>query len=77
MRILSTAIIVWGLVLLSGGGVPHAQGLNARDLESLRLAHIDPPIEAPDFHLQTLNEQRVSLSDLRGKGVLIYFWATW
>lgn len=32
---------------------------------------------APDFQLQTLTGQTVSLSGLRGKPVLINFWATW
>ena len=32
---------------------------------------------APDFTLQTLTGQTVSLSGLRGKPVLINFWATW
>jgi thiol-disulfide isomerase/thioredoxin len=32
---------------------------------------------APDFTLQSLNGQNMSLSDLRGKAVLLNFWATW
>lgn len=32
---------------------------------------------APDFQLQNLNEQSVSISELRGKPVLLNFWATW
>ncbi len=32
---------------------------------------------APDFALQDLNGQTVRLSDLRGKAVLLNFWATW
>lgn len=32
---------------------------------------------APDFTLLDLNGQQVSLSDFRGKYVLINFWATW
>ena len=32
---------------------------------------------APNFQLQTLDEQTISLFDLRGKLVLINFWATW
>jgi len=33
--------------------------------------------EAPDFALEDLNGQTVRLSDLRGKPILINFWATW
>jgi peroxiredoxin len=32
---------------------------------------------APDFNLPSLSGQNLSLSDLRGKPVLINFWATW
>jgi len=32
---------------------------------------------APDFQLENLDGQTISLSDFRGKPVLINFWATW
>lgn len=32
---------------------------------------------APDFQLKDLNGQTVSLSDFRGKAVLVNFWASW
>ena len=32
---------------------------------------------APEFQLQSLDGQSISLSSLRGKPVLINFWATW
>jgi peroxiredoxin len=32
---------------------------------------------APDFALQSLSGQSLRLSDLRGKAVLLNFWATW
>ncbi len=32
---------------------------------------------APDFSLRTVEGKKVSLSDYRGKAVLINFWATW
>ncbi len=32
---------------------------------------------APDFKLQNLDGQSISLSDLQGKPVLLNFWATW
>ena len=36
-----------------------------------------PQSQAPDFELVTLSGQRAQLSDLRGKVVLLNFWATW
>ena len=32
---------------------------------------------APDFTLKTLDDKTLKLSDLRGKAVLLNFWATW
>ncbi|MBT3188721.1 MAG: redoxin domain-containing protein [Anaerolineae bacterium] len=32
---------------------------------------------APDFTLETLDGEAVTLSDLRGQAVLVNFWATW
>ncbi len=36
-----------------------------------------PGSEAPDFELQTLSGKTVKLSSLKGKTVIIDFWATW
>ena len=35
------------------------------------------PVMAPDFQLKNLDGQDVSLSGLRGKPVMLNFWATW
>jgi len=34
-------------------------------------------VTAPDFTLESLDGKTVRLSDFRGKGVLLNFWATW
>ncbi|MBI6871088.1 TlpA family protein disulfide reductase [Clostridium aciditolerans] len=34
-------------------------------------------VKAPNFKLKDLNGKEVSLSDLKGKGVFLNFWATW
>jgi cytochrome oxidase Cu insertion factor (SCO1/SenC/PrrC family) len=41
--------------------------------------HIEPrdAEPAPAFTLESLAGERVSLSDWRGRVVLLYFWATW
>jgi peroxiredoxin len=46
---------------------------------STRLPQTGPKVGAfaPDFELQSLDGRTVKLSDLRGKAVLVNFWATW
>jgi peroxiredoxin len=45
-----------------------------RDVEST-LAHMGDM--APDFTVEMLDGQKIKLSDLKGKVVLVNFWATW
>jgi cytochrome c biogenesis protein CcmG, thiol:disulfide interchange protein DsbE len=52
----------------------------SRSPEGGRGGAISAPIvgsKAPEFTLQTLDGETISLSDLEGKAVLINFWATW
>lgn len=35
------------------------------------------PVSAPDFTLKTLKDQEITLSGLKGKVILLDFWATW
>ncbi len=44
---------------------------------SHNLSALDRKIEARDFELMNMDEEKVKLSDYRGKVVLINFWATW
>jgi len=63
-------LIVGALVLLNGGDL-FGLGIGA--------ASEKPEIgsRAPDFELTALDGQNLRLSSLRGKPVLINFWATW
>ena len=61
-------ILVLMLVLVSVSGLILA-GCSAQGPEVGKLA--------PDFKLQSLDGQTVSLGDFRGKPVLLNFWATW
>jgi len=44
---------------------------------SLGIQRIDPPEEAEDFALKTLEGRTVSLKDYLGKVIFLNFWATW
>ena len=69
---LVVAIIFWPVEASATRSVaPTAQA----DIESTTLIHAGDV--APDFTVQMLDGSRITLSDLRGKVVLVNFWATW
>jgi len=61
------------LQLVGAAGPPVPVSL----LEALQLARPTTRREAPAFDLATLDSRPVRLRDLRGRVVLLYFWATW
>jgi AhpC/TSA family len=68
-----------GVLLAVAASVPGAVG-SADPIEDLlfelQLVPLDGAPPAP-FTLETVEGRRVSLTDFRGKVVLLYFWATW
>lgn len=49
----------------------------APDFAALDLQKYDPPKPAPGFSLPDLEGRAVRLTDLHGKVVLLFYWATW
>ena len=73
------ALILW-LAFFRGGGAPAQGGIVPLPsaLRPVELA-VAPRIGAlaPDFELETLDGGRFRLSDLRGRALVINFWASW
>ena len=54
-----------------------AAAAGAPDFGPMRVDRLDPPKAAPAFELPDLAGATQRLSDLRGKVVMLFFWATW
>jgi cytochrome c biogenesis protein CcmG, thiol:disulfide interchange protein DsbE len=54
-----------------------APTLAAPDFASLQVQQYDPPRPAPEFSLPDLKGRNATLAELRGKVVMLFFWATW
>ena len=67
---LVAAISFWPVEASANSAVQQPQ-----DIESTTLIHAGDV--APDFTVEMLDGKRVTLSSLRGKVVLVSFWATW
>jgi cytochrome oxidase Cu insertion factor (SCO1/SenC/PrrC family) len=67
------AFVTAVVTLLLVAGVATA----APDFAAVQLQPYDSPRPAPPLALPDLDGQTRSLSDLRGKVVLLFFWATW
>ena len=63
-------ILVWASA--QTGGRAGGMGVNTE----FGVAEVDAE-QAPDFHLALQDDSRIVLSDLRGKVVLLDFWASW
>lgn len=65
------------ILLASLLGTVSAEAAVADDFKALRITQFDEDIEAPDVALTTTAGEVLRLSDLKGKVVLLNFWATW
>lgn len=73
MRRLLLIIVV--LVLVAGSLYLGSASSSRPSYEPVKLVALGDA--APDFQLEDTTGKKVSLSDLRGKVVLVNFWATW
>ena len=73
-RIYNFASIV---LLIAGLGWIYISRITSPNTSASGPAAAQKGFLAPDFSLQTLDGQPLRLSDLRGKGVILNFWASW
>ena len=66
-------LVISGLAVVLLGGAAGA----APDFDGLGAQAYSPPKPAPEFTLPDLNSRQHTLAELRGKVVMLYFWATW
>ena len=69
LLVIGLAMLLWGQTVLAA---PLASLMQAAGLRA-----VDEPQPATDFQLPGLDGQLLRLHDLRGKVVLLNFWATW
>ena len=70
--------IIASLLLLLLIAVAIVQAMDKpEEKEDESLGGLKAGVKAPDFTLKTLDGEEVTLSDYRGKKVLLNFWATW
>lgn len=77
MKMTRNNILIVALVLVVALtlGYTWVNGDGSADLSNESLS--EETVSAPDFTLQDLNGNTVSLSDFKGKYVFLNFWATW
>jgi cytochrome oxidase Cu insertion factor (SCO1/SenC/PrrC family) len=65
-------VIVSAIYLLFGNSTMVYAQFSEAGVEKFRVA-----VEAPDFTLKNLDGEKISLKELRGKIILLNFFATW
>jgi len=72
----SVSTLLLSVVLLCIAHATNSANLPAPEL-SHELTRIDTPVDAPDFTLENMDGDKLSLSDFHGQVIMLNFWATW
>lgn len=76
MKIISSLLMVLLIAILVPGGGPRVSSAQDDPFVALRAIRMEPGTPAHDFALADLEGTQVSLSDFRGKVVLLGFFTT-
>lgn len=71
--VVTALVVIWGVL---GIGVGLAVESKAA-MDKLGVVKLEEDVTAPDFTVTTVTGDVVKLSSMKGKVVLINFWATW
>jgi thiol-disulfide isomerase/thioredoxin len=69
-------LVLAAVLCMSAARPPNPLGHTPQE-ERPTIRFVQNPDPAPEFHLKTLDGQPLSLAGMRGKVVLLNFWATW
>lgn len=73
----NTRLLLSILVLFAGAAWIWASRADASDTTAGKIPLPRQGFQAPDFSLQTADGQTITLSDLRGRPVLVNLWTSW
>lgn len=73
--IVLVGLIIWGFISVQGNK-SNLSGPSGTQSQSLTVG-LEVGNTAPDFELQTVDGMSIKLSSLKGKKVILNFWATW
>ncbi len=68
--------IIAGILAMGSGFAANINVALDKNIKSEEKIYLEVGEEAPNFTLKNLQEEKISLSDFRGKNVLINFWDT-
>lgn len=67
-------IIILAVVIIFASDISHAAGLPPL---THKLTTIKKTVKAPKLRLQNMDEEFVDIKELKGKVIIVNFWATW